>query len=34
LTALAVIGKPVNQVLEVGLDGEEATLTLYGFPEG
>jgi predicted nuclease of predicted toxin-antitoxin system len=32
LEELAVIGEPVNRVLEVDLDGEEVTLTLYDLP--
>jgi predicted nuclease of predicted toxin-antitoxin system len=32
LDELAVIGEPVNRVLEVDLDGEEITLTLYELP--
>ena len=32
LDELAVIGEPVNRVLEVDLDGEEVTLTLYDWP--
>jgi predicted nuclease of predicted toxin-antitoxin system len=32
LGELAVIGEPVNHVLEVDLDGEEVTLTLYDLP--
>ena len=32
LDELAVIGEPVNRVLEVDLDGEEMTLTLYDLP--
>ena len=32
LDELAVIGEPVNRVLEVDLDGEEVTFTLYDFP--
>jgi predicted nuclease of predicted toxin-antitoxin system len=32
LDELAVIGEPVNRVLEVDLDGEEATFTLYDWP--
>ena len=32
LDELAVIGEPVNRVLEVDLDGEEVTLTLYDLP--
>jgi hypothetical protein len=31
---LAVIGEPVNRVLEVDLDGDEVTLTLYHLPSG
>ena len=34
LDELAVIGEPVNRVLEVDLDGEEAILTLYDLPYG
>ena len=32
LDELASIGEPVNRVLEVDLDGEEVTLTLYNLP--
>jgi hypothetical protein len=32
LDEFAVIGEPVNRVLEVDLDGEEVTLTLYDLP--
>jgi predicted nuclease of predicted toxin-antitoxin system len=32
LDELAIIGEPVNRVLEVDLDGEEVTLTLYDWP--
>ena len=32
LDELAVIGEPVNRVLEVDLDGDEVTLTLYDLP--
>jgi hypothetical protein len=32
LDELATIGEPVNRVLEVDLDGEEVTLTLYDLP--
>jgi predicted nuclease of predicted toxin-antitoxin system len=32
LDELALIGEPVNRVLEVDLDGEEVTLTLYDGP--
>jgi hypothetical protein len=32
LNELAVIGEPVNRVLEVDLDGDEVTLTLYDLP--
>src|SRR4029077_15833736 len=32
LDELALIGEPVNRVLEVDLDGEEVTLTLYHLP--
>jgi hypothetical protein len=32
LDELAVIGEPVNRVLEVDLDGDEVTLTLYDWP--
>jgi len=34
LDELAVIGEPVNRVLEVDLDGDEVTLTLYDLPAG
>ena len=29
---LAILGEPVNRVLEVDLDGEDATFTLYDLP--
>ena len=32
LDELAAIGEPVNRVLEIDLDGEEVTLTLYDLP--
>jgi hypothetical protein len=32
LDELAVIGEPVNRVLDVDLDGDEVTLTLYDLP--
>ena len=32
LDELTAIGEPVNHVLEVDLDGEEVTLTLYDLP--
>jgi len=32
LDELAVIGEPVNRVLEVDLEGDEVTLTLYDLP--
>ena len=32
LDELAVIGEPLNRVLEVDLDGDEVTLTLYDWP--
>jgi hypothetical protein len=32
LDELAAIGEPVNRVLEVDLDGDEVTLTLYDLP--
>ena len=32
LDELAAIGEPVNRVLEIDLDGEEVTLTLYYLP--
>lgn len=32
LDELATTGEPVNRVLEVDLDGEEVTLTLYDWP--
>jgi predicted nuclease of predicted toxin-antitoxin system len=32
LDALATIGEPINRVLEVDLDGEDVTLTLYDLP--
>jgi hypothetical protein len=35
LAELAVVGEPVNRVLEADLDGHEVTtLTLYGWPSG
>jgi hypothetical protein len=32
LDELAVVGEPVNRVVEVDLDGEQVTLTLYDWP--
>jgi hypothetical protein len=32
LDELAVIGEPINRVLEVDLDGDDVTLTLYDLP--
>jgi predicted nuclease of predicted toxin-antitoxin system len=32
LDELATVGEPVNRVLEIDLDGEEVTLTLYDWP--
>ena len=32
LDELAVIGEPVNRVLEVDLEGEEVMLALYDWP--
>jgi predicted nuclease of predicted toxin-antitoxin system len=32
LDELAAVGEPVNRVLEVDLDGDEVTLTLYEWP--
>lgn len=32
LDELAVLGEPVNQVLEVDLEGEDVTLALYDLP--
>jgi predicted nuclease of predicted toxin-antitoxin system len=32
LDALATVGEPVNRVLEVDLDGDVVTLTLYDLP--
>jgi hypothetical protein len=32
LDELATVGEPVNRVLEVDLDGNEVTLTLYDWP--
>jgi len=32
LDELAVIGEPINRVLEVDLDGEDVILTLYDLP--
>jgi predicted nuclease of predicted toxin-antitoxin system len=34
LDELAVIGEPINRVLEVDLDGDEVKLTLYDLPPG
>ena len=34
LDELAVIGDPINQVLEVDLDGDAIALTLYDLPPG
>jgi hypothetical protein len=34
LDELAIIGEPVNRVLEVDLDASEVTLTLYDLPPG
>jgi predicted nuclease of predicted toxin-antitoxin system len=33
LDKLAMIGEPVNRVLEVDLDGQEVTFTLYDWPQ-
>jgi predicted nuclease of predicted toxin-antitoxin system len=32
LDELTIVGEPVNRVLEVDLDGDEVTLTLYDLP--
>ena len=32
LNELGVIGEPINRVLEIDLDGNEVTLTLYDWP--
>jgi predicted nuclease of predicted toxin-antitoxin system len=32
LDELAIIGEPINRVLEVDLDGDEVILTLYNLP--
>jgi hypothetical protein len=32
LDELDVIGEPVNRALEVDLDGDEVTMTLYDWP--
>ncbi len=32
LDELAVVGEPVNRMLEVDIDGDEVTLTLYDLP--
>jgi hypothetical protein len=32
VSELAVIGEPVNRVLEIDLDSDEVTLTLYDLP--
>ena len=32
LAQLAVIGEPVNQVLEIDLDGDDVTFALYDLP--
>jgi hypothetical protein len=32
LDELAIIGEPINRVLEVDLDANEVTLTLYDLP--
>jgi predicted nuclease of predicted toxin-antitoxin system len=34
LDELAAIGEPINRVLEVDLDADEVTLTLYVLPSG
>jgi predicted nuclease of predicted toxin-antitoxin system len=34
LDELATTGEPVNRVLEVNLDGDDVTLTLYDLPPG
>jgi hypothetical protein len=33
LELLAAKGEPINQVLEMGLDGKDMTLILYSLPE-
>jgi len=33
LDELAVIGEPINRVLEVDIDGDDVTFTLYDLPE-
>ncbi len=32
LEQLALLGEPINQVLEVDVDGEDMTFTLYELP--
>ena len=32
LDALATVGEPINRVLEVDIDGEDVTFTLYDLP--
>jgi hypothetical protein len=34
LDELAFIGEPVNQVLEVNLDGDDVTIVVYDLPPG
>jgi predicted nuclease of predicted toxin-antitoxin system len=34
LDELALIGEPVNQVLEVDLDGDDVTIVVYDLPPG
>jgi hypothetical protein len=34
LDEFAVIGEPINRVLEIDLDGDEATLAIYDWPTG
>jgi hypothetical protein len=33
LDELALIGEPVNRVIEVDLDGEDAVVTIYDLPQ-
>jgi predicted nuclease of predicted toxin-antitoxin system len=33
LTRLSVVGEPINQVVEVSLDGQDITVTLYPLPD-
>jgi predicted nuclease of predicted toxin-antitoxin system len=34
LDHLALVGEPINRVLEVDIDGEDVTFTLYDLPPG